>query len=336
MMKRLLTISVLLCTCALESSPVAASESLAKERFFEGLERLEASDLENATKSFEASFEAYPNVNCLENLAMCYFKLNRLFDALSAFEKLEQQFSGALSPESKKRATDKIKEIKKRLPSLSISSFPEGATVFVDGKERGTTPLALPIFVSKGTHKIELRKSGYTSQVKTADYHAPGVTGEMFTLISASRNVRLITKEPRPTVHGDNFISTTSMSSPSDEPLLRYNKPLMLVGLFGSGVMAGVSGGLWGGTFIKANEHSEKNAQLKRLDQKNDWDKSIEKQRDDARAAKKVFHAAAVATSALTGVFIALSVTELILKLKENHRRESAFSWSPNSVTIRF
>jgi len=45
---------------------------------------------------------------------------------------------------------------------LTIQSDPPGARVFVDGVERGTTPLAVP-FVHPGRFHVRLEKAGYQS-----------------------------------------------------------------------------------------------------------------------------------------------------------------------------
>jgi hypothetical protein len=55
--------------------------------------------------------------------------------------------------------------------SLLVESRPSGATVFVDGREIGATPLSLP-GLSPGTRRIRLELAGFTPWVTTAEVQA--------------------------------------------------------------------------------------------------------------------------------------------------------------------
>ena len=55
--------------------------------------------------------------------------------------------------------------------ALVIESRPSGATVFVDGRRMGTTPMSLPDS-SPGTHRIRLEMEGFSPWVTTADVQA--------------------------------------------------------------------------------------------------------------------------------------------------------------------
>ena len=47
--------------------------------------------------------------------------------------------------------------------SVSLSSGVEGAVVYIDGEEAGTTPLAEPLSLSPGTHVIKVMKEGFST-----------------------------------------------------------------------------------------------------------------------------------------------------------------------------
>jgi hypothetical protein len=55
--------------------------------------------------------------------------------------------------------------------ALVIDSRPPGATVFVDGRRVGTTPMSLPD-LSPGTHRIRLEMAGFSPWVTTANVQA--------------------------------------------------------------------------------------------------------------------------------------------------------------------
>jgi hypothetical protein len=44
--------------------------------------------------------------------------------------------------------------------SLGVASLPPGATVYVDGKEVGTTPLRVPA-IDAGSHIVRIEREGY-------------------------------------------------------------------------------------------------------------------------------------------------------------------------------
>lgn len=57
--------------------------------------------------------------------------------------------------------------------SISITSDPSGASVYLDGTPKGTTPISLDNVVS-GSHTIELTKSGYESKTLAVSLSAGG------------------------------------------------------------------------------------------------------------------------------------------------------------------
>lgn len=56
-----------------------------------------------------------------------------------------------------------LRHVEEPKGSISITSDPSGASVYLDGTHRGTTPISLDNVVS-GSHTIELTKSGYESK----------------------------------------------------------------------------------------------------------------------------------------------------------------------------
>jgi len=71
--------------------------------------------------------------------------------------------------------------------TVSLSSQPGGASVFVDGKDAArTTPTQ--IVVNKGTHTFLLRKQGYLDETTSADFQ-PGQTFQFAPTLRALGNV---------------------------------------------------------------------------------------------------------------------------------------------------
>jgi hypothetical protein len=56
-----------------------------------------------------------------------------------------------------------MSELRALLGELVVESQPSGATVVLDGQQRGLTPLATPILVDAGTHSVRVARDGYAS-----------------------------------------------------------------------------------------------------------------------------------------------------------------------------
>jgi tetratricopeptide (TPR) repeat protein len=132
----------------------------AKRHFDAGVSLLKAEDYEGAAASFEASLEVYPTRTALFNLANCYKALKRYDEALAALFRLRRDFAGKLGAEMEAEAIAIEKEIKNLVGTLAIEVDRPGATVLVDGREVGVSPLPKPVLLSPGSHEVTARLSG--------------------------------------------------------------------------------------------------------------------------------------------------------------------------------
>lgn len=82
-------------------------------------------------------------------------------DGFESYRKLINAYSGQTQ-------TINIK-LKSILSFLHVSSNVQGASLLVDGKVKGETPLAEPVVIPAGPHLIELSKFGYLSATKTVN-----------------------------------------------------------------------------------------------------------------------------------------------------------------------
>lgn len=74
-----------------------------------------------------------------------------------------------------------------------VRSLPEGATVFIDDEERGTTPL-LVAGLSRGRHRITLKMDGYEDHQRLI--HVPDVISSAPYVMRQRPNTLLVTSEP--------------------------------------------------------------------------------------------------------------------------------------------
>ena len=319
--------------CLVSAVGVSAEldEALAKEKYMSGVEKAEAEDYEGASIDFEASNEAYPNYNCLFNLGLCYFKLERFYDSLVTFEKLKLTFPEQLSDADNAVIEVKIDNVRKVLPSLELVVDRDGAEVFVDGEKKGKTPLSSPIVMTVGSHEIEVREEGCETM-------AWKLTMNKW---EHRKETLMLTRRPPPSdmavapvveEHKDDPIPKSG-GTPTDEAFrLEYSPVLLIAGTAAAGVMAGVSIGFWVAAFKQRDIYTRNNDRLKELDE---WDGSIQKKRDDSLRLLKAYNNVAVVTTAVTGIFIAVTAVELVLKLTGKKKSFERVSAAP-FVTVAF
>jgi hypothetical protein len=135
-------------------SNARADDATAKAEFMAGYSELEQGNFRKALQHYQSSYEASPRPRTLYNIAVCEEELGRTKDAIEHY----QQFLRIAQARDAQFLTDARERLEGLQALISgevkILSEPPGATVSVDGKKRGHTPLALQL--SKGQHMLSL------------------------------------------------------------------------------------------------------------------------------------------------------------------------------------
>jgi len=138
------------------------AESEARARFFKGLELFAAKDWGAALAEFERSRQLYPTRGATRNAAICLKNLRRYDESVMLYEQWRRTWPDA--PEDERKLVEaELAALAELVGSLRITVNEVGATVFVDGVERGKSPLAAPLRVSAGAHVIHVYKDGYVA-----------------------------------------------------------------------------------------------------------------------------------------------------------------------------
>jgi hypothetical protein len=165
------TFSSLLLTlvCLLLVAPAGADEKddqkrlAAKERFLKGLELVQNERWDAALAEFLASREIFPTKVALKNAAVCYRQLARPVEALEMYEELVSSFCQQSQLDDCALAREAIGKLEREIGQIEVSAQPAGATILIDGKERGSAPLAKPVRVTSGAHTVRVFKEGFVS-----------------------------------------------------------------------------------------------------------------------------------------------------------------------------
>lgn len=210
-------------------------------------------------------------------------------------------------------------ELKEAKANLTIVSNAEDAEVLVNGEPMGKTPLDAPLALEKGEYVVTVQKDGFETKVQNV------------TLKPAGEETLDVQLAPVPAV-ADLPPQQDTTSAAAAEPTDKKPFPLFPISLAGTIVTAGVAAGMWGAAIAKMNEHNDKNDQL----DPNDWKEQLESQRDAAQDDSEKYNKIAVVMTAVTGAFVALTVTSAVLRAKQKKEAASDVALTPGGVEVRF
>lgn len=128
-----------------------------------GIELVDRSAWDSALAEFLRARELYPSATALRNAAVCLRELGRFDEALDMYDELLAQLAHDLSPAERVQVDADVARLARFVGSLDVASDPPGATVLVDGRARGTTPLARPLRVTIGTRTIRVNKEAFAT-----------------------------------------------------------------------------------------------------------------------------------------------------------------------------
>jgi hypothetical protein len=163
-----------------ESSEVAQ----ARKHFGQGLKLYKDGDFDAALVQFERAYAVKPNYKVLYNIAQCYFELHQYVEARDALARYLRDGEGSIDAERKTAVENDLGELQRRIAHLKLLVNVSGATVYVDGKRVGTTPLPAALDVNEGQRTISIeaaergskqrvvRVAGGEQQVISIDFEA--------------------------------------------------------------------------------------------------------------------------------------------------------------------
>lgn len=159
---RAVLVVLILCTAAGPTTVSARTPRLEANALYRQGNRLyNKRDYKGALEKYRQAYAMYPSYKIEYNIATSLYALGRRTEAAQNFERFLQR-GGEAAPRAIVRvARQRLKELGRELASVSVSCSARGAGVLVDGKTAGRTPLPHRIYLTAGTHKIEVSKEGY-------------------------------------------------------------------------------------------------------------------------------------------------------------------------------
>lgn len=154
------------CCCALLSpaawaqAPDDARRNEAKAHFLRGVEHTERSEWDAAVSEFLKSREILPTSTNTYNAAVALRKAKRFDEALEMYEALLKEFPEIPAAE-KQVAARELEQLQASIGTLTVEGAVPNAKIIVDGRERGTFPLAAPLRLGAGSHTVRVSADGY-------------------------------------------------------------------------------------------------------------------------------------------------------------------------------
>jgi hypothetical protein len=138
------------------SATAASDTDEARQHFADGLKLYKDGDFDAALVQFERAYAIKPNYKVLYNIAQTYFQLREYVEARDDMARYLKDGGSAIDPERQAAASKDLADLEKRVAKVTLTVNVVGATVLVDGKKVGTTPLSEPISVSEGQRTISV------------------------------------------------------------------------------------------------------------------------------------------------------------------------------------
>lgn len=146
------------------STPPSLADSLtggAKADYESGRLLFSDGDNEGAKLKFESAYEASKDPRLLWNIAACEKNLRNYARVLDLLERYLATGDERITEEARTRAVELKNTVRGFVAEVTIRTEPDGAKVFVDGHEVGTTPLSGPIRMNQGSRALRLEKDGF-------------------------------------------------------------------------------------------------------------------------------------------------------------------------------
>ncbi|MEJ7733722.1 MAG: PEGA domain-containing protein [Polyangiaceae bacterium] len=152
-----------------QDGPTKAQRDEAASRFRKGIELYNEGDNQAALAEFKRAYALAPNYAVLYNIGQVQFQMQDYPGALSAFERYLSE-GGNRVPASRRAEVERdVAKLKSRVGFLDISASVDGAEIAIDDTTVGKSPLAKPVMVSAGRHRITASRDGRVAATRIVE-----------------------------------------------------------------------------------------------------------------------------------------------------------------------
>lgn len=172
----------------------------AKEDYDAGRVLFDDQDYAGALVKFQRAFEATPDPRLLWNMAACEKSSRHYANALALLERYRREGDIRMSEGQRAELVTLIDTLQTLISRVHLVVDEPGASVFVDDRLAGSTPLSDTLFVDLGTRRIRVAKAGFQDQVITQEFAGGSELTLYMTLPAAPRDARITIASDAPSV----------------------------------------------------------------------------------------------------------------------------------------
>jgi tetratricopeptide (TPR) repeat protein len=126
----------------------------AAAHYARGLELANQSQYEAALDEFDAAYATSPHFAVLYNIGQAQMALGRPVEAIAALTKYLHDGADQVPLSRREQVQAQVALLESKLAELSIATDQPGATIRVDDRDIGRTPLFQPLRLAAGTHTV--------------------------------------------------------------------------------------------------------------------------------------------------------------------------------------
>jgi PEGA domain len=164
----------------------------ARDDYDAGRVLFEDQDYAGALVKFQRAFETEPDPRLLWNMAACEKSLRHYANALALLERYRREGDIRMTEGQRTELVTLIDTLRTLISRVHLVVDEPGASVFVDDRLAGTTPLSDTLFVDLGTRRIRVAKPGFQEQVITQEFAGGSELTLYMTLPAAPRDARIM------------------------------------------------------------------------------------------------------------------------------------------------
>ena len=153
-------LSVLLLLGWVQSAAADEARTVAGAHYARGLELAKSGAYEGALQEFDAAYTISPQFSVLYNIGQALVALDHPTKAIEALGKYLSEGKEQVPEARRQKVQAQLASLSARLAALSITTDRPGASISIDGRDVGATPLKDPVRVDAGTHTIAVKMDG--------------------------------------------------------------------------------------------------------------------------------------------------------------------------------
>jgi hypothetical protein len=317
---------------------LADAKEEAKRHFQNGKELMKLEDFAGAAVELEQSIALFPTKNGLFNLANCYKALHRYGDALNAYQRLSAEFGAKMDKEMTSVVKDDEKQIRKLVGEVRVSVSEDGASIVVDGRRAGLSPLSTRLYLGPGEHVIKASLNGY----KDAERRTRVVSGSKTTVMLVLEPITAasVVQDPA-TNEPESESAEAEVTPPAAEPTAvaetnQDNEPAGLTPWIWTGVgLTVATGAVAIVTLVMAEgRYSDYEEAGKEYTAGNILinDPSLTEPQNDT----ELYAGLAIGFSVAAGVFAVATAVLFVLDASQEERPDSAVALAPGAIAFRY